>query len=113
MGKFFSIFLFLSCALLSADASTTNGPPTCTKDCECDSGNCNMEACIEECECDGGGCSMPSCKEDCECDGGNCPMPSCVENCECDGFGCDAPMCTKNCDSITDLSNCCEYCKCV
>jgi len=110
--KFFAIFLFLSCAILSADASTTNDPPTCTRDCECDSGNCDMDACIEDCECDGGGCSMPSCKEECECDGGNCSMPSCVENCDCDGLGCDAPMCTKNCDSITDLSNCGEYCNC-
>merc|ERR1711933_264102 len=107
--KIFAFLIFFT-SLLSILASTTNDPPTCTEDCECDSGNCEMTSCVKDCECDGGNCKMPACVEDCECEGGNCPMTECVEDCECEGGNCDAPKCTKSCDTQLDL--CIEHCNC-
>ena len=57
-------------SILTRELSVTNDGPSCTKDCECDSGGCDLSGCKEDCECDGGGCNMSNCVEECECDGG-------------------------------------------
>ena len=57
-------------SILIRKLSITNDGPSCTSDCECDSGGCDLSGCKEDCECDGGGCNMKNCVEECECDGG-------------------------------------------